>query len=862
MTPNAARQRFQLPLLLGLVVAGLAGNYFKFPIFLSIDFLFGSVFAMLALQLCGVWRGTLAAALIAGMTFVLWNHPYAIVIMSAEVLLVGLLMRRYPMGMLAADALYWLLLGMPLVYLFYHLVMGVPHSNAAITMSKQAVNGVANALLARLLFAGIAHRFRPGHVSLHELLGNLLTAFLLFPALALLALGSRADFVEVDAGLRSALRNNSASLSGHLERWLQERTHAVVAMSELAATESAQQMQPRLLQLHATDGNFLRIGLRLAQPGGQSLIAAYAPAQDASGQSNIGKLQPDRTYIQTLRQSLKPLLAEVVPGRIDKPEPIAMLLAPVLVQGHYTGYVNAVLRLDQLRIILDTRAGRDALLYTLLDREGKVVLSNRPEQKMMQPLVRDPGQLVRIDAQVSQWLPTMPTNTTVSEQWRRSTYTVTSSIGGAGGWQLLLELPVAPHQQRLYETYANKLALLFVILLATLVIAELLSRRATAALERLGAVTQTLADSVAHRQTVDWPHSNIAQINRLIDNFKAMTASLVQQFGAIDHLNATLEQRIAARTAELTESETRFRTMFEANASVMLLLDPHSGQIEDVNQAAVDYYGYSRSQLIRMRVTDINTLPLTSITRQREQALAQKRTFVPFVHRLASGELRDVEVYSSPIDMGGRTVLFNIVHDVTERKALQEQVRQLAYFDPLTGLPNRRMLSDRLTMALAASQRSGLHGALMFLDLDNFKPLNDAHGHDAGDLLLVEVARRLQGCVRAMDTVARFGGDEFVVMLSELTPSHATSLEEGRAVAEKIRLALAAPYLLTLHRRDGLDTAVSHHCTASIGVALFVNHQVSQDELLKQADAAMYAAKDAGRNTLRIYEQTGVFPSD
>ena len=858
---SADQQRLNLPLLLSLVGAGLAGNYFKFPIFLSIDFLFGSIFAMLALQLCGLWRGTLAAVLIASMTYVLWNHPYAIAIMSAEVLVVGLLMRRYHMGMLAADTLYWLLLGMPLVYLFYHLVMGVPLNNVAITMSKQAVNGVANALLARIGFAAVAHRFRPGQVSLHELLGNLLTAFLLFPALALLALGSRADFVEVDTGLRSALRNSSASLSGHLERWVQDRTRAVVAMTELAATESAPQMQPRLLQLRATDGNFLRIGLKLAQPGDQSLIVAYAPALDESGQPNIGKLQPDRAYIQTLRQTLKPLLAEVVPGRIDKPEPIAMLLAPVLVQGRYTGYINAVLRLEQLRTILDTRSDRDMLGYTLLDHDGKVILSNRPEQHMMQPLQRDKGRMVSVDAQVGQWLPAMPANTTISEQWRRSTYVVSSSIGGADGWQLLLELPVAPHQLRLYETYANKLGLLFVILLATLVVAELLSRRATASLERLGDSTQALADNVAHHQPVVWPRSNITQISQLIDNFKAMTASLAQQFEAIDHLNATLEQRVVERTADLAESEARFRHLFESNSSVMLLVDPSTGKIEDANPAAASYYGYSRAQLGCMLISDINTLPSERIAQERQLALAQKRRYFVFQHRLASGEQRDVEVYSTPNEINGRKLLFSIVHDITERKALQEQVRQMAFFDPLTQLPNRRMLTDRLSMALAVSQRSGLHGALMFLDLDNFKPLNDTHGHDAGDLLLIEVAQRLQGCVRAVDTVARIGGDEFVVMLSELASSQSDSLAEARAVAEKVRLALAAPYLLTVQRPDGPDTVVSHHCTASIGVTLFVNARISQDDLLKQADAAMYAAKDAGRNTVRFYEPTGVSPS-
>ena len=184
----------------------------------------------------------------------------------------------------------------------------------------------------------------------------------------------------------------------------------------------------------------------------------------------------------------------------------------------------------------------------------------------------------------------------------------------------------------------------------------------------------------------------------------------------------------------------------------------------------------------------------------------------------------------------------------------REEVRHLAFYDPLTGLPNRRMLDDRLNQAMETSKRSGLFGALMFLDLDNFKPLNDTHGHGVGDLLLIEVARRLTGCVRGVDTVGRIGGDEFVVMLSELDVDRAQSTEQAAGVAEKIRLSLAAPYRLTVTQPGESDTMVEHHCTASIGVVLFINHNASQTKLMKWADAAMYQAKDAGRNVVRFYD--------
>jgi diguanylate cyclase (GGDEF)-like protein len=184
---------------------------------------------------------------------------------------------------------------------------------------------------------------------------------------------------------------------------------------------------------------------------------------------------------------------------------------------------------------------------------------------------------------------------------------------------------------------------------------------------------------------------------------------------------------------------------------------------------------------------------------------------------------------------------------------MEEQVRQLAFYDELTGLPNRRLLGDRLRQTMAASKRSGLYGALMFLDLDNFKSLNDAHGHGVGDLLLVEVARRLAACVREVDTVARFGGDEFVVLLGELDMNREESTEQALGVAEKIRVSLNAPYEFRVEK-SGDRSVVEHHCSASIGAVVFARDQASQDEILKWADAAMYQAKDVGRNMIRFDE--------
>jgi diguanylate cyclase (GGDEF)-like protein/PAS domain S-box-containing protein len=183
--------------------------------------------------------------------------------------------------------------------------------------------------------------------------------------------------------------------------------------------------------------------------------------------------------------------------------------------------------------------------------------------------------------------------------------------------------------------------------------------------------------------------------------------------------------------------------------------------------------------------------------------------------------------------------------DITERKKSEEEIKNLAYFDPLTHMPNRRMLLDHLKLALGQSARSKNHGALMFLDIDHFKVLNDTKGHEFGDRLLIEVARRMNSCLRDIDSVARFGGDEFVVLLEGLSPNSREAAIQTGQVAEKIRKELALPY----HLED-----MVHQSSSSIGVVLFQGDDVLMDELLKQADLAMYQAKAGGRNLVRFFE--------
>lgn len=209
------------------------------------------------------------------------------------------------------------------------------------------------------------------------------------------------------------------------------------------------------------------------------------------------------------------------------------------------------------------------------------------------------------------------------------------------------------------------------------------------------------------------------------------------------------------------------------------------------------------------------------------------------------GHLFPVEVGIAEVKQGGERLFIGMVRDITQRKKAEEEVRQLAFYDALTRLPNRRLLLDRLQQTLANTDRHHRHSALLFLDLDNFKNLNDSAGHDRGDLLLQQVAGRLNQAVRQGDTIARLGGDEFVVMLEDLAIDSHDAANQAEVVAEKL--------LAELNRSFDLD-GLEYHSSTSIGITLFNDQSHSREDLLKQADMAMYKAKAAGRNGIRFFD--------
>ncbi len=316
--------------------------------------------------------------------------------------------------------------------------------------------------------------------------------------------------------------------------------------------------------------------------------------------------------------------------------------------------------------------------------------------------------------------------------------------------------------------------------------------------------------------------------------------------GTITHFVSVSEDITERKIAD--EERLRFRMALDTSSDCIFLIDPDSMRFVDFNQTVLSSMGYGRDELLNMGPQDIEP----EFSRTKLQAHFQeiikttdKKGAIATVHERKDGTQFPVEVKLSALQQrDGSWLIISLARDITERKQAEKKIAYQAYYDALTGLPNRRLLHSQLEMEVARSKRQGHLGALLFLDLDNFKVINDSLGHQAGEDILRHVAKRLRSNLREGDTVARIGGDEFIILLPEIGDDSDTALNRTQAIIKQVQKVLKTPCHTNGHE---LIT------TASIGVTIFPLGKERADEIMQQADLAMYRAKDRGRNTFQFY---------
>ncbi len=848
-----------------LFVAAFVGTIFPPSFFPDGGVLLGSIAVLLIIRYYGNLWGIVAALLCGLCTVALWQQPFTAALFLAEAAVVGMMCHRGVVNLFLADGVFWIFFGLPLMWLFDSVLMRGGTQAVLHLMELRVGVGLANALAASLLARFLPlHRWQGLHPALFQSQFNLLVGCFLLPSVGVVLLNLTGPRDIIRPGLEKGLEEKSASLANELDAL---RIEVESTLEDVARAASVQGLRasPSLTQKVDAARKSLPglLLIKIVDSSGRTVVHSNSPAvPEGAIRAPIDGLSG------LLRNAAGQTLVSGVEAEKNLPLPHLGWMVPIRGSDGVMGAVQADLDARAVRRLLAAPSATNPFYVSVVDRRGKTIASSDPERSPLSDFFYDAGISVGVpDSNAYLWRQQSGTLVGVSF-WTRI---LPWLKGGSekSPWTVAMEAPAVLGRSYLQKMVADSLLIMLLPALGALFLGSLVCRRLSSPIRRLGEVTAGLPEKILAGEAVEWPRGIGLEADTLVRNFKSLFDALEKSlrenrearevsvksqdetlaqhkwevFTTSRNLRVEREQRrrIEELLGQLEAAEAKYRFLVEKSLVGVFII--RGINFSYVNPRFAEIFGYVPEDFLQnCKLTDLVYKPDRGMVYQTLRK--QLRGEVKNVQYQFRGIRKDKRIIHLEILKGkgvfnGQPAIIGSLLDITERKQAEETILHMAYHDHLTDLPNRVLFRDRVALALSLAKRNGQMAALLFIDLDRFKAINDSLGHAVGDDILQEVAARLKGCVREVDTVSRFGGDEFNLLLTQIHSNNDVAM-----ISNKILKALQWPFHVDNHEL---------YLTCSIGVAMFPQHGTDVATLIKNADTALYRAKDLGRNNFQAF---------
>ncbi len=550
-----------------LTALAFLGNVLHLPLFFNVDILFGSIFTLVVLHYYGWVPAVLSALIGASYTVILWLHPYAVIILVAETLIIGLFYRRWSHNLMILATGFWLVIGMPLVLLFYLGILDLASQTAVVVMLKQAINGIFNALLASLLISvlqsiapSLEPRPRRSPFAFAQVIFLVVVAFVLIPAMVILVVAARNEMDRVEEEIQSRLELTSFSTKQAVNAFLAENFHTLSSLAGYARPDDPDQMgvlREEMSLLKSSDEDFVVIAI----VDSTGRIVAAQPAE-LTEQTLASSDLSEWPYFARISSGMHGLASNALlpPGSRRQ---IVLLGAPIVHSDTFSGAASGILDAARIRDVLHRTSGNWNVTATIVDGNGHVLAStsssDAPFAKIKASLPQPEEHLYR---NLFVRFPPLEPNESIMSRWREAEFMTLDRMGHNSEWLLMLDAPTAPYHSALMNRYQSTLLLMMAVIIATTLLSAFISKTMLASLSKLTIVSENLPDKVTAQEDLEWPQSNIFEIDTLINCFRLTSEHIGESFRTVQDANAQL--MVAKQEAE---AASKTKSQFLANVS-------------------------------------------------------------------------------------------------------------------------------------------------------------------------------------------------------------------------------------------------------------------------------------------------------